>query len=102
MLLQSFKYQTTVLAYEAQKEKLSQTTGWFGIRREFCQFLLAACPTLREYGNVTYRFSAPSPPAPPGDAPRPSAPSCDRAGAAAARPPPVQALVLPAPIDLPD
>ena len=30
------------------------TTGWFGIRRDFCSFLLTICPCLREYGNISY------------------------------------------------
>jgi len=30
---------------------------WFGIRRDFCQFLLDSCPFARQYGNVTYRFT---------------------------------------------
>ena len=25
------------------------------MRKDFCEFLLDACPCLREYGNVTYR-----------------------------------------------
>lgn len=29
-------------------------TGWFGIRKDFCQFLLELFPFLREYGNVSY------------------------------------------------
>lgn len=28
--------------------------GWFGIRKDFCQFLLGACPLLQEYGNISY------------------------------------------------
>uniref|UniRef100_A0A915KU54 Uncharacterized protein n=1 Tax=Romanomermis culicivorax TaxID=13658 RepID=A0A915KU54_ROMCU len=36
---------------------MKNLAGWFGLRREFCQFLLGACPCLREYGNVSYRFS---------------------------------------------
>lgn len=27
---------------------------WFGIRKDFCQFLLGACPLLQEYGNISY------------------------------------------------
>lgn len=27
---------------------------WFGIRKDFCQFLLELLPFLREYGNVSY------------------------------------------------
>jgi hypothetical protein len=29
-------------------------TGWFGIRKDFCQFLLGVCPCLQEYGNISY------------------------------------------------
>ncbi len=32
--------------------------GWFGMRRDFCVFLLDTCPCLREYGNVSYKFGA--------------------------------------------
>ncbi|XP_014671493.1 PREDICTED: transmembrane protein 185B-like [Priapulus caudatus] len=27
---------------------------WFGIRKDFCQFLLGVCPLLQEYGNISY------------------------------------------------
>lgn len=30
------------------------TPGWFGIRKDFCHFLLELLPFLREYGNVSY------------------------------------------------
>lgn len=29
-------------------------SGWFGIRKDFCHFLLELLPFLREYGNVSY------------------------------------------------
>lgn len=29
-------------------------SGWFGIRKDFCQFLLGVCPCLQEYGNISY------------------------------------------------
>lgn len=29
-------------------------TGWFGIRKNFSQFLLCALPFLQEYGNISY------------------------------------------------
>lgn len=29
---------------------------WFGIRKDFCEYLLDICPCLREYGNVSYKF----------------------------------------------
>ena len=29
-------------------------TGWFGIRKDFCQFVLGVCPFLQEYGNISY------------------------------------------------
>lgn len=29
-------------------------SGWFGIHKDFCQFLLTACPCLQEYGNISY------------------------------------------------
>lgn len=31
-------------------------TGWFGIRKDFCTFILDICPFLREYGNITIEF----------------------------------------------
>ena len=30
-------------------------TGWFGIRKDFCHFLLGLCPLLQEYGNISYQ-----------------------------------------------
>ncbi|XP_076346971.1 transmembrane protein 185B [Tachypleus tridentatus] len=27
---------------------------WFGIRKDFCQFILGVCPLLQEYGNISY------------------------------------------------
>lgn len=27
---------------------------WFGMRKDFCQFLLGVCPFLQEYGNISY------------------------------------------------
>lgn len=33
---------------------LQLLTGWFGIRKDFCQFLLGVCPVLQEYGNIAY------------------------------------------------
>ncbi|RWS00532.1 hypothetical protein B4U79_11179 [Dinothrombium tinctorium] len=27
---------------------------WFGMRKDFCTFLLSVCPCLREYGNISY------------------------------------------------
>lgn len=29
-------------------------TGWFGIRKDFSQFLLSICPFLQEYANIAY------------------------------------------------
>ncbi|KHJ46343.1 hypothetical protein D918_03396 [Trichuris suis] len=29
---------------------------WFGVRKDFCTFLLDLCPCLSEYGNISYRF----------------------------------------------
>lgn len=28
--------------------------GWFGIRKDFSQFLLSICPVLQEYANIAY------------------------------------------------
>lgn len=33
---------------------LDLSVGWFGIRKDFCHFLLELLPFLREYGNVSY------------------------------------------------
>lgn len=31
-------------------------SGWFGLRKDFCQFLVSdACPCLQEYGNISYK-----------------------------------------------
>lgn len=32
----------------------SYFTGWFGIRKDFCVFLLGLCPFLQEYANIAY------------------------------------------------
>ncbi|XP_074650323.1 transmembrane protein 185A-like [Tubulanus polymorphus] len=29
---------------------------WFGIRKDFCLFLLNTCPLLQEYGNISYKI----------------------------------------------
>ena len=29
--------------------------GWFGIRKDFCHFLLGLSPLLQEYGNISYQ-----------------------------------------------
>lgn len=40
---------------------------WFGIRKDFCHFLLGLCPLLQEYGNISYqaRSEADQPPSEP-------------------------------------
>ena len=30
--------------------------GWFGLRKEFCPWLLGVCPVLQEYGNISYKI----------------------------------------------
>ena len=30
--------------------------GWFGIRKDFCEYLLGMIPCLQEYGNTSYKF----------------------------------------------
>lgn len=30
--------------------------GWFGIRKDFCDYLLGLIPCLQEYGNTSYKF----------------------------------------------
>ncbi|CAG0913512.1 unnamed protein product [Notodromas monacha] len=44
------------LAFESK----SGNHWWFGIRKDFCQFLLGICPCLQEYGNVSYSLQSPS------------------------------------------
>lgn len=34
---------------------------WFGIRKDFCQFLLGVCPLLQEYGNISYSLHSNEP-----------------------------------------
>lgn len=36
---------------------------WFGIRKDFCQFLLGFCPCLQEYGNIAYSIQSSHDPA---------------------------------------
>lgn len=31
---------------------------WFGMRKDFCQFVLGACPLLQEYANIAYNHPA--------------------------------------------
>ena len=30
-------------------------SGWFGLRKEFCPWVLDTCPVLQEYGNISYK-----------------------------------------------
>lgn len=32
----------------------NSSTGWFGLRKDVCQFLLGVCPLLQEYANISY------------------------------------------------
>lgn len=34
-------------------------TGWFGLRKDMCQFLLGVCPLLQEYANISYALPMP-------------------------------------------
>lgn len=36
-----------------------QLEGWFGIRKDFCQFVLGVCPLLQEYANIAYNNEDP-------------------------------------------
>jgi len=52
---------------------------WFGLRKEFCPWLLGACPCLQEYGNISYKSAARQEPSPaagieagPGEEPEPA------------------------------
>ncbi len=31
-------------------------SGWFGLRKDFCPWLLGVCPVLQEYGNISYKI----------------------------------------------
>lgn len=37
-----------------QFSPLCLISGWFGIRKDFCQFLLSVFPLLQEYANIAY------------------------------------------------
>lgn len=49
-------------------------TGWFGIRKDFCHFLLELLPFLREYGNVSYDLQRSEDPEAVDDLPVPEPP----------------------------
>ena len=51
-----YKMYDSVLMYFGLTE-VFLILGWFGIRKEFCEFLLDTFPLLREYGNISYKFS---------------------------------------------
>ncbi|GAU89783.1 hypothetical protein RvY_02294 [Ramazzottius varieornatus] len=42
----------TNLMFMACGSRGGNKSGFFGIRKDFCQSLLASCPCLREYGNI--------------------------------------------------
>ncbi|XP_045919943.1 transmembrane protein 185-like [Micropterus dolomieu] len=48
--------------------------GWFGIRKDFCHFLLELLPFLREYGNVSYDLQRSEDPEAAEDLPVPEPP----------------------------
>lgn len=50
-------YRVQVMKIYFIKCSPSFALGWFGLRKEFCEFLLDLFPLLREYGNVSYKFS---------------------------------------------
>lgn len=33
---------------------INSIAGWFGIRKNFCHFLLDVCPCFQEYCNISY------------------------------------------------
>lgn len=49
-------------------------SGWFGIRKDFCHFLLELLPFLREYGNVSYDLQRSEDPEAAEDLPVPEPP----------------------------
>lgn len=45
----------TYLIYNMYKKNITHLfPGWFGIRKDFCQFLLSVFPLLQEYANIAY------------------------------------------------
>lgn len=52
----------------------NHTPGWFGIRKDFCHFLLELLPFLREYGNVSYDLQRTEDPEAAEEAPAPEPP----------------------------
>lgn len=50
------------------------SSGWFGIRKDFCHFLLELLPFLREYGNVSYDLQRSDDPEAAEDLPAPEPP----------------------------
>ena len=42
--------------YIHHETDLFSCLGWFGIRKDFCEYLLGMIPCLREYGNTSYKF----------------------------------------------
>uniref|UniRef100_A0AAQ4PQS8 Transmembrane protein 185B n=2 Tax=Perciformes TaxID=8111 RepID=A0AAQ4PQS8_GASAC len=52
----------------------SLPAGWFGIRKDFCHFLLELLPFLREYGNVSYDLQRSEDPEAVEDVPVPEPP----------------------------
>lgn len=41
--------------YAEQIHMIEYCSGWFGIRKEFCPWVLDSCPILQEYGNISYK-----------------------------------------------
>lgn len=66
-------------SWQVKKKRLFHSdpdlpTGWFGIRKDFCHFLLELLPFLREYGNVSYDLQRSEDPEAAEDLPVPEPP----------------------------
>ena len=48
-------WQFTLLIVMCRIIRLCFSAGWFGIRKEFCPWVLDICPILQEYGNISYK-----------------------------------------------
>jgi len=53
-MLTTTRISTSFQYFLPMKYILVQFTGWFGIRKNFCHFLLDVCPCFQEYCNISY------------------------------------------------
>ena len=76
-------------------------SGWFGMRCDFCTFLLDVCPCLREYCNISYHVPERRTSSPP-QQPAPATTTAAAAAAAAAAKKTEKPLAPAMVIDMPD